>query len=107
MKYKIILHQLFEEELEEMVYYIMYILKEPRIAEKFHKRIIEKVLSLEYFPEGYPKVYYNNSNIRKVFVKNYIIIYEVLKSKRRSPHFTYLSFKSKLSKKILRKSKKI
>ena len=106
MKYKIISNEMFEQELQKIVFYISYFLNEPQIATKFKNDVKNKISTLEYFPEGYPKVYYNNSNIRKVFVKNYIIIYEVLKSKRRSSHFTYLSFKSKLFKKILRKSKK-
>lgn len=98
MKYKIITYNSFENELDEIIYYIAHFLNEPKIAQKMHYNIIKKILSLEQFPEGYPKLHYNNPNVRKLYVKNYIIIYEIHKNERRGSYFTYNSFKSKLSK---------
>lgn len=76
-KYKIIIADSFDEELDEIYFYILYFLKEPNIAKRIYNKIINRVLLLEQFPEGYPKLHYNIPNLRKLFVNNYIIIYRI------------------------------
>lgn len=81
-KYKIVMSENFDKELENIYYYIKYILLEPNIAKKLYNKILNKIFSLEYFPEGYPKLFPNIQNIRKLFVNNYLIVYYVDNQKR-------------------------
>ena len=89
----------FKEELKNIIYYIKINLKEPLIAQKFYDKVIEKISSLSFMPERYMKIQNsnnNNKNIRKLSIKDYLIIYEVNKNARTSFHFTYFSLCSKL-----------
>ena len=89
----------FEEELEKIIYYINKKLKEPNIAEKFYNDVINKILSLSFMPERYMKIKVSKDNhrdIRKLPIKDYLIIYEVNKNTRTSFYFTYFSLYSKL-----------
>lgn len=94
----------FKEELEEIIYYLKYKLKEQTIAKKFYKKVIEKINSLKFMPERYNKmeqVYEETRDLRKMPVCNYIIIYEV-DITRKSFYFTYFSWNSKLFKSIIK-----
>jgi len=94
-KYQIITTREFEEELDKICYYLFYFLKEIKIANNFYKQIIDKIVSLQYFPKMYHKIStyfnYNNRDIRKLIVKKYIIIYEVNDKLRSSYNVTYIS----------------
>lgn len=84
----------FKEEIKNIIYYIKTEFKEPRIAKKFYNNVIDKISTLTYMPERYMKVkIYNNkkNNIRKLPIKDYLIIYEVNKNTRTSFYFTYFS----------------
>lgn len=94
----------FKEELEEIIYYLKYKLKEPIIAKKFYKIVIKKINSLEFMPERYNKieqVYGKTRNLRKTSLGNYIIIYEV-NNTRTGFYFTYFSWNSKLFESIIK-----
>ena len=81
--YKIILTEIFKQEVQEIIFYLEFFLKEPITASRLHKSIIESISKLDYFPEGYFKI--NNSknlNLHRILVNNYIIIYNVNKSKK-------------------------
>lgn len=71
----------FEEELQNIVSYIYFYLKEPRISIKLYKKIINKIFSLDILPERYPKIHYkltnNNLTLRKLSIDNFVVIYEV------------------------------
>ncbi len=71
----------FEEELQNIVSYIYFFLKEPKIAIKLYKKIINKISSLEFLPEHYSKIHYklnsHNLTLRKLPIDNFVIIYEV------------------------------
>lgn len=89
----------FEEELENIIYYFRKKLKEPIIAEKFYNDVINKILSLCFMPERYMKIDISKDkhrNIRKLPIKDYLIIYEVNKNNRTSFYLTYFSLHSKL-----------
>ena len=77
VKYKIQWLDTFKKEVDNIYYYISQILDEPLIAYKFHKKLIQKINSLEYFPERYRKIKSKDSNIRKIIVDQYIILYQV------------------------------
>lgn len=84
----------FKEELKSIIYYIKTEFKEPMIAKKFYNNVIDKLSTLTYMPERYIKVkIYNNknNNIRKLPIKDYLIIYEINKNTRTSFYFTYFS----------------
>ena len=82
----------FKAEFKNIMNYIKINLKEPLIAQRFYKKVIEKISSLSFMPERYMKVdISNNKNIRKLCIKDYLIIYEVNKNTRTSFCFTYFS----------------
>lgn len=78
---------------------ISYYLKEEKIAKKLIRNILNSISTLKHFPERYAKIEdINKDNIRKMLVKNYVVIYEVDSDTRASFYFTYLSWKTKLYK---------
>lgn len=84
----------FKQELKDIIHYIRVRLKEPLIAKKFYDNVINKISSLSFMPERYMKIYTTKDksrNIRKLPVKDYLIIYEVNKNTRTSFYFTYFS----------------
>lgn len=99
-KYKIIWSKMFKLELKKIYNYILLNFNEPLIAQNFYSNIITSLYSLTAFPERYPNIiYYQNRkklNIRKLFVENYIIIYEVNNDSRSSYNFTYISSELKI-----------
>jgi len=79
-KYTILLTWTFEKEFEEILIYIKYKLKEPKIAKKIYKKVISEINSLQFMPERYKRVQIKSDkaqNIRKMIINNYVIIYEV------------------------------
>lgn len=93
-KYQIITTKKFEEELENIYYYFLYFLKELKLANLFYSKIINCIFSLEYFPKRYHIISnflnYKNRDIRKLIIKNHIIIYEVDDMLRTSCNSTYI-----------------
>ena len=89
-KYSIIWSPSFKLELQNIYEYISISLKETCVAKKTYYEIIKAVSSLENFPERYPQIE-TNRILRKLPVKNYIIIYEVDSDSRTSFHLTYIS----------------
>lgn len=93
-KYKVFLTSTFKEEFKEIIYYIKHRLKEPIIAKKFYKKIIYEIKSLEFMPERsniIKETYHETIALRKIFIDNYVIIYEVKNDIRTSIYFTYFS----------------
>lgn len=89
----------FKEELKSIIYYIKVRLKEPLIAKEFYNNVIDKISTLSYMPERYMKVQIpknKSNNIRKLPIKDYLIIYEINKNTRTSFYLTYFSLYSKL-----------
>lgn len=77
-EYKIFLTNKFKEELENIIYYIKYKLKEPVIADNMYHKIMQKILSLKFMPNRYAKLdLLPNLNLRKLIIKNYIVLYKV------------------------------
>ena len=94
-KYQILLTTTFKEELEEIIYYIKYNLKEPLIAKNLYKKIINEISSLQFMPERHKLIEYKNINskntLRKFLINNYVIIIEVKKELRTNIYPTYFS----------------
>lgn len=80
-KYSIFLTDSFKNEFERIMKYLKYELKEITIAKNFYRDIIKKIYSLELMPERNKilEEHYDKTTrvLRKTFVKNYIIIYEI------------------------------
>lgn len=93
-KFKVSLSSNFKEEFKSIIYYIKTNLKEPIIAKKFYSEVTNKISSLNFIPERYPKIQkfrVENMNIRRMPIKEYLIIYKVNKDTRTSFYFTYFS----------------
>ena len=91
-KYKIIWSPRAYEDLKRIDNYIRYYLKEESIANKLIKKVFESISNLKFLPEKYPIVKYDdiNENIRKMPVKNYIVIYQIDYFSRANFYFTYI-----------------
>ena len=79
-KYSINLTSQFNEELKNIYEYIYYTLSSPQTANKLYFKIKNSILSLESFPDSYPKIIFNNSkehNFRKLIINKYVIIFKV------------------------------
>ena len=94
IKYTVHLTPSFESELEKIYRYLRFNLNNPSVAQKFYNIIIKKAYSLQQYPERHSKILgfkLENKNLRKLPIKNYIIIYEVDNNTRSSFHPTYIS----------------
>ncbi len=79
-KYNIKTTKAFEEELLNIYSYIAEYLQEPKIANEKYKKIRNKILTLQYLPERYSRIFkskFKNRNLRKLLINNFVIIYEV------------------------------
>ena len=84
-KFAVKLYSNAASDLDEIYAYIAISLKEPELAEKLIDELEEAFFSLEYFPERGPFRQvgaYAGKKYRQLFVKNYVIIYKVLKEKK-------------------------
>ena len=92
-KYIIKLAPTFEKDLEKIYEYIAFNLQEPHIAKKLYNKIIQKLYSLQYFPERFVKIFnHKNQNLRRLLINNYAVIYEVDNNTRTSFYITYFSY---------------
>ena len=72
-------------DLEEIFKYIANNISEPLAAEKMIDALENAIVTLESSPERgaiRQKGIYANKNYRQLFVKNYVIIYKVLKEQK-------------------------
>lgn len=90
-KYKIIWSPPFKRDLDNILNYLSFNLKEPRISKKFYTKVVNNLYTLQYFPEGYPSFILNNKTYKKLFVNKYIIIYQINKNTRTGFCSTYFS----------------
>lgn len=96
-EYKIIWSPKAYKDLDDIYLYISHHLEEKNIAKKLVKKILDEILKLNCSPERYEKIKEKHEqNIRKMLVKNYLVIYEVDNDTRASFYFTHISWKSKL-----------
>lgn len=71
-------------DMQDIYNYIANNLQAPNTAKNQYKRIADSILSLAYFPERYPLLMVNHSNIsklRKMNVGNYSIFYYIMENK--------------------------
>ena len=77
-KYKVNTTMAFEEELQFIYEYIANQLQEPNIAKQNYKKIRDKILTLQYWPERHQNIFKSKfKNLRKLLINNFVIIYEV------------------------------
>lgn len=89
-QYKIIWLNSFTHELSHIYYYLSNILKETSTANKFHIKVVKLISTLSYFPEKYPRLHHN-TDIRKIPIDKYIILYKFNRNTRSSFYSTYIS----------------
>ena len=77
-KYKIKFEKSAKQDLKMTQFYIKEILKEPQISGKLVEKIFNSIAMLEYYPEIFQKIG-NLSQIRRLIVKNYNILYFINK----------------------------
>ena len=73
-KYSIYPTSTFKNELENIINYIKFTLKEPNIADNLYKIIINSISSLAFLPMRNIRLYNfknNTKNLRKLHVKEY------------------------------------
>ena len=87
-KYQIKLRNKFKDELDQIYFYLSKILKEPSIANNFHKKVYKTISTLSYFPERYQKISITK-NIRRIPINGYVILYNVNHNTRSSFYSTY------------------
>lgn len=90
-KYKIIWSPPFKKDFDNILHYITFKLKEPNISKELYNKILHKLSTLQYFPEGYPSFVIKNKIYKKLFVNKYIIIYHISINTRSSFYSTYFS----------------
>ena len=76
-------------DLDEIYAYIAGTLSEPGIAQRMAIALEEAIFSLEQMPERGAirrTGMYANAGYRQLFVKNYVIIYRVLKEEKRGAY---------------------
>ena len=84
-KYVVKLYARAYRDLDEIYAYIAHDLSEPGIAQHMAALLEEAIFSLEQMPErgAIRRIgIYANAGYRQIFVKNYVIIYRVLKEEK-------------------------
>lgn len=81
-KFKILTTKNFEKELENLLHYISFFLKETFISKKIYNDILFQISTLSTFPYRNPKYHLGNSKLRKLLFSNYVIIYEINDSQK-------------------------
>lgn len=75
-EYKTIVTKTFSDELENIIYYIKEILKEPSIAKNVYRKITKAIYKLSYFPTKNSILKSpENEDLFISKLNNYIIIY--------------------------------
>lgn len=72
-----------ERDLYDILHYIEFGLQEPNIAEKFYKKVNEKISNLDVNPKKYQivdEIVIKRLELRKFSVNNYIVFYKVYDS---------------------------
>ena len=75
--YKIIFSASFKKDIRDIIYYILYNLKNQSAAFNLTKKFQEGVNSILIFPYGSPVSIKLKKEYRKVRVKNYLIFYTI------------------------------
>ena len=83
--YKIRLTIKAKNDYKKIIYYIKFNLNEPKIAEKYAILIKDKINTLESYPHKYEVIkskLVKQSDIRKLIINNYIVLYKIIDKKK-------------------------
>lgn len=80
-KYEVIWLNSFKDELSHMYNYFSINLNENGIAAKFHKKVINSLSHLSYYPELYQKINHSKE-IRRIPIGKYVIFYTINRFKK-------------------------
>lgn len=82
MNYKVYIRKDAKKDIADIYYYIKYTLQSPDAAMNIVEKIEESIMDLNFMPERFEVLDLEGSvykNIRKLIVKNYIVIYRVIR----------------------------
>jgi len=82
----------FDNEFDEVLYYIMYQLNNRKAAEKIYNSVINAILTRSKFPEIFEKYKQNKKtkyNWYRIHIKNFTIFYIVRNNTMEIVHFVY------------------
>lgn len=82
MNYKVYIREDAKKDIADIYYYIKYSLQSPDAAINIVKKIEESIMDLNFMPERFELLGLEGldyKNIRKLIVKNYIVVYRVIK----------------------------
>lgn len=82
MNYKVYIGKDAKKDITDIYHYIKYTLQSSDAAMNIVKKIEESIMDLNFMPERFELLDLEGSdykNIRKLIVKNYIVVYKVLK----------------------------
>ena len=75
-KYEVIWLNSFKNELSHIYNYLSVNLNEHSVAKKLHKKILNSLYYLSYYPNIYQKINHRK-NIRRIPIDKYVILYTV------------------------------
>lgn len=81
-RFEVIITESAWAEFDEIITYIIGISKSDRSAEKWAKKILKKIFSLEIFPDGGAEFSFNKK-YRTAKIGKFLVIYRVDKTKRK------------------------
>lgn len=76
-QFDVYLTDTYKNELSDIINYLKCELKEPLIAKQFYDLVIKRTLTLSFMPERYIRINNLSRNLRKMYIGNYVVIYEV------------------------------
>lgn len=80
-KYNVNLSSNFKNELDNIYFHLLFTYRSPKAAKRFFNNVRKSVLNLSFLPERYARLSNTSqnhySNIRKLPVGNYVILYSV------------------------------
>lgn len=82
MNYKVYIRKDAKKDIADIYHYIKYTLQSPDAAMNIVEKIEESIMDLNFMPERFEMLGLeglNYKNIRELIVKNYIIVYKVIK----------------------------
>ena len=82
MNYKVYIRKAAKNDIADIYNYVKYSLQSPDAAMNIVEKIEESIMDLNFMPERFEMLGMEGSNyknIRKLIVKNYIIVYKVIK----------------------------
>lgn len=80
-KYEVIWLNSFKQELSHIYHYITVKFNNHSIVKRFHKKVLNSLFYLSYYPNIYQKIDYYK-NVRKITIDKYVVLYTIDETKK-------------------------